>query len=162
MPRLTEVRDAACAWLKTQVAGVDRVEAFAGELDLRSAAPKALGYDNRVNLFVAVGEAENAAPQGSQDFDMECAFAVFAVARDATRPTAAEARALQAIQEAALVLHGATFGLPGVSAARVTALAPVPDEELAKRGLWIWSLTWQQRVVFTAPLTPEGRNHDTD
>lgn len=161
MPDMTEVRDAACAWLKARVPGLGRVEAFAGELDLRGAAPRGLGYDDSVNLFLAVGEAENAARQGSLDFDLECAFAAFAVARDAARPTAAEARALQAIQRAALVLHGATFGLAGLSPARVTALAPVPDEDLAKRGLWIWSLTWQQRVVFTTPGAG-GASHDPD
>lgn len=161
MPDMTQVRDAACEWIKAQVPGLGRVEAFAGELDLRGAAPKGIGYDDRVNLFLAVGEAENAAQQGSLDFDMECAFAAFAVARDAARPAAAEARALHAIQRAALAVHGATFGLSGVSPARVTALAPVPDEELAKRGLWIWSLAWQQRVVFTAPAQGEV-SHDPD
>ena len=155
MPSLTEVRDAACAWLSAQMPEVSRVEAFAGELDLRSAAPKGLGYDDRVNIFAAVGEAENAASQGSLDFDMECAFALFAVARHATRPTAAEALALETVQRAALAVHGNTFGLSGVSPARITALAPVPDDELAKRGLWIWSLAWQQRVVFTPKPTPE-------
>lgn len=154
MPSLTDVRDAACAWLSAQMPEVSRVEAFAGELDLRSAAPKGLGYDDRVNLFAAVGEAENAASQGSLDFDLECAFALFAVARHATRPTCAEALALLTIQRAALAIHGNAFGLSGVSPARVTALAPVPDEELAKRGLWIWSLTWQQRVVFTTEPKP--------
>lgn len=162
MPSLTDVRDAACAHLKAQLPHLSRVEAFAGELDLRSAAPKGLGYDDRVSVFIAVGEAENAAPQGSLDFDLEASFAAFAVARHATRPTAAEALSLQAIQQAALALHGETFGLSGLSPARVTALAPVPDDDLAKRGLWIWSLTWQQRVVFTAPETGEGESHDPD
>lgn len=88
MPSLTDVRDAACACLSAQMSEVSRVEAFAGELDLRLAAPKGLGYDDRVNLFAAVGEAENAASQGSLDFDLECAFALFAVARHATRQLA--------------------------------------------------------------------------
>lgn len=169
MPSLTDVRDAACAHLKARLPRVARVEAFAGELDLRSAAPKGLGYDDSVNLFLAVGEAENAAPQGSLDFDMEASFAAFAVARHATRPTAAEALALDVVQRAALELHGATFGLPGLSPARVVSLAPVPDDDLAKRGLWIWSLTWQQRVVFTdsdsgatPPAAPAGGSHDAD
>lgn len=150
MPGLTEVRDAACRLLQG-LSDVERVEAFAGELDMKSVSSRNVQHTARASLFVAVAEAENAAPETSLDFDMAAVFVAFAVSRHASRPTHAEAAALALVQEAARLLHGATFGLNGLSPARVLSIAPVSDAELARNGIWVWSVVWGQRVILNLP-----------
>ncbi len=150
MPSLTDVRDAAVALLAAGIPEAVRVEAFAGELDMTSIARKNVSHSDAGSLFVAVGEAENAADPGSLDFDMAAAFAAFAVARHASRPAHAEAAALGLAQKAARLIHGATFGLAGLSPARVLSIAPVTDEDLEKNNFSVWSVVWTQRVVMEA------------
>lgn len=147
MPSLTDVRDAAAALLASGLPEAARVEAFAGELDMTSIARKNVGHADAGSLFVAVGEAENAAAPDSLDLDMAAVFAVFAVARHASRPAHAEAAALALAQKAAGLIHGATFGLAGLSPARVLSLSPVADEGLEKNNFSVWSLIWTQRVI---------------
>ena len=153
MPSLTEVRDAAVALLKAGIPEAERVESFAGDLDMQSAASKNVRPGGGGSLFVAAGEAENEAAPDSLDFDMRGVYGVFAVARHATKPEIAEAQALNLAQRAAKLLHGATFGLTGASPARVISLAPVTDDDLAKAGIWVWSVIWRQAVVFDG-VTP--------
>lgn len=152
MPSLTEVRDAARDLLAAGIPQASRVEVFAGELDMDSVRKKNVAHSDAGLLFVTVGEAENAAAPDSLDFDLAAVFAVFAVARHASRNTAAEAEALSLAQEAARLIHGATFGLAGVSPARVLSLSPVTDADLMKSGLWVWSVAWEQRVIFSAEV----------
>lgn len=150
MPSLTDVRDAARGLLASGLPKAARVEVFAGELDMDSVRKKNVGHSDAGVLFVAVGEAENAAAPDSLDFDLAAVFAVFAVARHASRCTTAEAVALSLAQDAARLIHGTTFGLANVSPARVLSLSPVADEELAKNSIWVWSVAWEQRVIFSA------------
>lgn len=150
MPSLTEVRDAARDLLAAGIPEAARVEAFAGELDMTSIARKNVGHSDAGSLFVAVGEAENAAAPGSLDFDMAAVFVVFAVARHASRPAHAEAAALALAQKAAVLIHGAGFGLAGLSPARVLSIAPVTDESLERNSFSIWSVTWEQRIIMEA------------
>lgn len=147
MPDLTGVRDAALALLARRLPGV-RVEAFAGHLDMRSASSRHIRPERSGAIFVAAGEAENAAAPHSLDFDMAALFWAFAVARHAAGDDAAEGRALLLAQEAALALHGQTFGLAGVSPARVLSLSPADGDDLARAGIRVWAVTWEQRVLF--------------
>lgn len=117
---------------------------------MASVAKKNVSHSDAGSLFVAVGEAENAADPDSLDFDMAAAFAVFAVARHASRPAHAEAAALGLAQKAARLIHGATFGLAGLSPARVLSIAPVTDEDLEKNNFSVWSVVWTQRVIMEA------------
>ena len=148
MPSLTDVRDAAVALLCAGMPEAERVEAFAGDLDMQSAAPKNVRPGGGGTIFVAAVEAENAATPDSLDFDMAGLYGVFALARHAAKPEIAEAQALHLAQRAATLLHGATYGLAGVSPARVLSLAPVNGDDLAKAGIWVWSVVWRQTVVF--------------
>jgi len=150
MPLLTDIRDAACALLTTACPSAARVEGFAGPIDMDGIARRNVQYADKGLLFVAIGDAANAAAPGSLDFDMAGSFAVLAIARNAARPTKNEDTALVLAQTAARALHGATFGLAGVSPARVTTLEPLEhdDEKLAASGIRVWMLTWEQRFVF--------------
>ena len=49
-----------------------------------------------------------------------------------------------------MLIHGATFGLAGLSPARVLSIAPVTDEDLEKSNFSVWSVVWTQRVVMEA------------
>lgn len=150
MPDLTEVRDAATGLLAAGIPEAARVEALAGELDMASIARKNVGHADAGSLFVAVGEAENAAAPDSLDFDMAAVFAAFAVARHASRPAHAEAAALALAQKAAKLVHGSVFGLAGLSPARVLSIAPVADENLEKNNFSVWSVVWAQRITMEA------------
>lgn len=150
MPDLTEVRDAAADLLAAGIPEAARVEALAGELDMASIARKNVSHADAGSLFVAVGEAENAAAPDSLDFDMAAVFAAFAVARHASRPAHAEAAALALAQKAARLVHGSVFGLAGLSPARVLSIAPVADESLEKSNFSVWSVVWAQRITMEA------------
>lgn len=149
MPDLIEVRDAAVALLKGGLTKAERVEAFAGDLDMQSAAPKNVRPGSGT-VFVAIAEAVNVSPEESLDFDMAGVYGAFAIARNVARPEAAEAQALALAQAAASLLHGATYGLAGVSPARVLSLSPVTDDDLARSGIRVWGVVWRQTVVFDA------------
>ncbi len=150
MPDLTDVRDAAADLLAAGIPEAARVEALAGELDMASIARKNVSHADAGSLFVAVGEAENAAAPDSLDFDMAAVFAAFAVARHASRPAHAEAAALALAQKAARLVHGSVFGLAGLSPARVLSIAPVADENLEKNNFSVWSVVWAQHITMEA------------
>lgn len=145
MPTLTQVRDAAAEMLRKALPKAVRVEAFAGEIDLAGLAQKGVAQGG--SLYVAVLSAVNAGT--GLDFDMRAGFACFALGR-AARPEDREAEALALAEAAALALHGATFGLAGVSPALVDAVAPVPDEAVEKSGVSVWAVTWAQHIIFNA------------
>lgn len=150
MPDLTDVRDATADLLAAGIPEAARVEALAGELDMASIARKNVSHADAGSLFVAVGEAENAAAPDSLDFDMAAVFAAFAVARHASRPAHAEAAALALAQKAAKLVHGSVFGLAGLSPARVLSIAPVADENLEKNNFSVWSVVWAQHITMEA------------
>ena len=148
MPSLTDVRTAVCSLLSTALTDALRVEALVGDVDMSSLAKKNVPYGKGL-VFVAIGEAVNVG-RDNLDFDMAAAFAVFTIARNATRITESEDCALLLAQRAALAIHGGVFGLAGVSPARVTGIAPVEDEgdTLEKLGMRVWCVTFEQRIVF--------------
>lgn len=146
MPSLTEVRDAAVVLLQAVFPDLPRVEAFSGEITLDAVAEKRLPPG--VSILVAALAADNDAAPGSLDFDVVGAFGVLVVSNNAAGAECAEADALAVAEKTALSLHGATFGLP-VNPAVVKTLESVADEALVENGLCVWSLLWQQQLVFT-------------
>ena len=147
MPNFTEIRDAAVALLRTRFPDLVRVEAFSGELSIDALSIKALPAGVSV-LAAAIG-GDNSAPAESLAFEMLGSFGVMVVSNNVQSREAGEAEALAVAEKAALALHGATFGLPGVSPAKVFSIDAVHDEELTGRGLTVWSVVWRQRLVFT-------------
>lgn len=67
----------------------------------------------------------------------------------------AETDALSAAETAALSIHGATFGLP-VSPALVKSLEAVNDEAFVENGYSVWTIVWQQQLIFTERNTDES------
>lgn len=150
MPSLTQVRDAAIAHLKTALPSINRIEGFAGELDMASVAGKNLPKGGA--LFVSVGEAANAGT--CADLEMVAAFGVFAVARTSGKRETGEAEALALAETAVMALHGQTFDLQGTGPALVRGIAPVSDEGLEKLGVSVWSVLWEQLITFTQEVRP--------
>ena len=150
MPSLTQVRDAAIAHLKTALPAISRIEGFAGELDMTSAAGKNLPKGGA--LFVSVGEAVNSGADA--DMELVAAFGVFAVARTSGKREAGEAEALALAEAAVTALHGQAFDTQGVGPALVRGITPVPDESLEKLGVSIWSVIWEQLITFDTATRP--------
>lgn len=147
MPSFTQIRDKAVALLRATFPDLGRVEAFSGELDLGTVSGKTLPAG--VSVLVATVGGNNSAVENSLDFTMRGTFGVLIIANNVSSLEAGEAEALAVAEKAALALHGATFGLPGVSPAKVFSIDAVHDEELTGRGLTVWSVVWRQRLVFT-------------
>ena len=147
MPSLTEVRDAAVALLRTVHPDISRVEAFSGEITLGAVAGK--GLPPGVSVLVAAVAADNDALGNSLDFDVVATFGALIVSNNVAGAEYAEKDALAVAVKTALAVHGATFGLPGVSPAVVRSLEAVTDEELAGNGICVWSVVWRQSLVFT-------------
>lgn len=154
MPGLTQTRDAALALLKTALPSIRRIEAFSGNLTFESASLKNLPPEA---VFVAVLDAGNAAEPASLDFDMLATFSAFILTRNRRDRESREADSLMIAEAVAQILHGATYGLPGVSPARVLTLAPVTDSELEQQGMCVWFVVWQHKLVFTLPMLPEEK-----
>lgn len=146
MPSLTEVRDAAVALLQTVLPDLPRVEAFSGEITIDAVAEKRLPPG--VSVLVAALAADNEAAPGSLDLDVVGAFGVMVISRNAAGAEYAEADALHVAETVALTLHGATFGLLA-SPAVVKALEAVNDEAFIENGYSVWTIVWQQQLVFT-------------
>jgi hypothetical protein len=51
-------------------------------------------------------------------------------------------------EKTALAIHGQTFGLKGVGPAKIRAISAETDEALAKSGLYVWSVLWEQHITF--------------
>lgn len=147
MPSLTAIRDAAVARLQAAFPDLPRVEAFSGEITLDAVAGKSLPPG--VSVLVAAVGADNGAPDNSLDFDVMGTFGVLVVSNNMAGAEGAEADALAVAEKAALAIHGAMFGLPGVSPAVVKSLEAVADEELAAQGLCVWAVLWRQSLAFT-------------
>lgn len=146
MPLLTDVRDAACLYLKTALPDALRVEAFAGSLDFDSLSPRGVQYSEQACLFIAPGECRNVGRELA--LDCEADFWAFSVARHAARPTIASNASLALAQKAAIAIHGQTFGLTGVSPANVRYVNAIASEDFEKVGIWAWELSFTMRVVF--------------
>lgn len=154
MPGLIDVRDAAVALLRAALPEVRRIEAFSGEFTPGAATLKNLPPEA---VFVAALSGRNPAAADSLDFDMLGAFCVFVLTRARASREACEGDGLALAERAALALHGGTFSIAGVGPARVLGLEPAYDEELEKSGVMIWTVLWQQPLVFTGPQTsPEA------
>lgn len=154
MPLLTDVRDAACAFLRAALPEAARVEAFFGDLDMDGAGPRNIPFGSDASIFVAVVEAENAG--GPLDLDLVCTFGAFSISRHASRPTAACSASLSLAQKAALAIHGSTFGLGGIGPARIENIAPIDSEDLAKAGIRAWSVVWTQTITFAELEADDG------
>lgn len=141
MASLTIARDAAITLLKTTLPA-QRVEAFAGDIDLAALAQKAVPTGG--SLFVAALSATNVGH--GLDFDMQGSFGCFCVAR-APKAEQREAEALALAEAAAKSLHGADFGLTTVSPARVLAITAVPDEAVDQSGVVVWAVLWEQLLL---------------
>lgn len=146
MPGLTETRDAAVSLLRAAFPELCRVEAFSGELNMDEAARRS--FPPGISLLAAVVSAENDAPADSLAFSVMGTFGALVISNSAAGAEHAEGDALAAAERAALILHGATFGLEGVSPARVESLEAFQDEELAESGLCVWAIIWKQALVF--------------
>ena len=140
MPSLTEVRDAAVALLQNVFPDLPRVEAFSGEITIDAVADKRLPAG--VSVLVAALAADNDAAPGSLDFDVVASFGVLVISSNAA-------------ETAALSIHGATFGLP-VSPALVKSLEAVNDEAFVENGYSVWTIVWQQQLIFTERNTDES------
>ena len=92
--------------------------------------------------------AENDAPADSLVFSVMGTFGALVISNSAAGAEHAEGDALSAAERAALSLHGATYGLEGVSPARVESLEACQDGELAENGLCVWAIIWKQALVF--------------
>lgn len=143
MPSLTRTRDAAISLLKTGLPDVQRIEAFAGEVDLAGLSQK--GVPQGGSIFVAALSAVNAGQ--SMDFDMLGSFGCFCLCRNPRRE-ARDQEALALAEQAAILVHGADYGLAGVSPARVTAITGVPDESVDNSGVVVWAVLWEQSLAF--------------
>ena len=152
MPSLTEVRDAAVALLQTVFPDLPRVEAFSGEITIDAVADKRLPAG--VSVLVAALAADNDAPPGTLDFDVVASFGVLVISSNAAGAEYAEADALSVAETAALSIHGATFGLPA-SPAVVKSLEAVNDEAFVENGYSVWTIVWQQQLIFTE-RNPDG------
>ncbi|HJB65189.1 MAG TPA: hypothetical protein H9768_02750 [Candidatus Mailhella merdavium] len=146
MPGLTETRDAAVSLLRKTFPELCRVEAFSGELNMDEAARRS--FPPGISLLVAVVAAENDAPADSLVFSVMGTFGALVISNSAAGAEHAEGDALSAAERAALSLHGATYGLEGVSPARVESLEACQDGELAENGLCVWAIIWKQALVF--------------
>ena len=82
-------------------------------------------------------------------------FGVLIISSNAAGAEYAEADALSVAETAALSIHGATFGLP-VSPARVKSLEAVNDETFVENGYSVWTIVWQQQLIFTERNTDES------
>lgn len=153
MPSLTEVRDAAVTLLQTVFPDLSRVEAFSGEITIDAVADKRLPAG--VSVLVAALAADNDAPPGTLDFDVVASFGVLVISSNAAGAEYAEADALSVAETAALSIHGATFGLP-VSPALVKSLEAVNDEAFVENGYSVWTIVWQQQLIFTERNTNES------
>lgn len=145
MPLLTDVRDAACAYLKSALPEALRVEAFAGSLDFDRLSPRGLQYAEQACLFIAPGECRNV----GKDLDLDCEadFWAFSVARHAARPTIASNASLCLAQKAAISIHGQTFGIIGVSPAYVRHVTAIAGDDFEKAGIWAWEILFTMRVA---------------
>lgn len=141
MPGLTDIRDAAVALLETVLPKGVKVSAFTGELNPKTVKNQSLTMGV---VYVAVLEGRNVAPYGSMAIDLEAAFGLFVLTRGGQGQNAREKDGLRLVELVALALHGATFGLPGVSPASVVQFEALTDEDFEKDGIAVWSIVWKQ------------------
>lgn len=153
MAGLTELRNSACAFLQAALPAV-RVSSLAGGTDAATILRESFG---QTAVFIVLLSAANRAGDFPMDFDMEATLGAIIVVHGRKNQTAREEDGLAVAEAAALALHGQTFGLDNVGAARVLGLAPVSDEELDSRGIWAWAVTWEQGLSLAAP---QEEQHD--
>lgn len=143
MAALTAARDAAILYLG-QVFPDVHVAPMAASDEAGAILSRLIGDGG---IFVLISRAENCSPRESLDFDLRATFAALVVAHGRKNQESREDAGLPVAEKAALALHGATFGLAGASPARVLGLAPISDNDLQKRGLWAWGITWEQTLT---------------
>lgn len=149
MPSLIEVRQAAIAKLKQGLPHL-KIEPFLADVSLASLSRQSL---NSTTIFVAVLEAHNIA-QNSLDFNILGNFAAFCLVRQKSTHMR-EDQALALAQNLSWLIHAQTFGLEQLGPAKILQLAPLSEASLEAKGINIWSVLWQQALVFTKtqPLT---------
>lgn len=140
------VRDRVMNALRT-IEGVKSVRPFAGELTLEAASQKIMGVHE---VFVSVVSGDNAPDSAPMDMDMQAVFGVFIVTRNQKNREERERLTLALAERVALLVHGNTFELAGVGPARVLGMSPLggeTGEALEKKGVNVWSVVWEQRLV---------------
>ena len=98
-------------------------------------------------MFVAVLESSNIADLRTLDLDMRAVFGALVVTRSRRTREEREIEGLKLAEEIVRTVHGNTFGLTGLSPARVQSLSPLEDDELSAQGVWVWAVVWIQDVT---------------
>lgn len=145
MASLSQLRDAAVESLELAFPALC-VKPVSGSAD---AASILADYIGKGVVLVMALTAQNVAERNSLVFDLNANLAAIMVIHGLKNALSRENAGLPLAEGLALEIHGNTFGLSGVSPARVSAIAPIADEEITKRGLWAWTITWDQRLVLT-------------
>lgn len=143
MAGLVETREAAIASLGGDFPGL-AVLGASGSSDAATILARYIGQS--AVIVMALGASNVAAPNSLQ-FDVNADFAAIVIVHGKKDAKAREDEGLPLAESVALHVHGNTFGLSGASPARVSGISPIADEELSKRGLWAWGITWEQRLV---------------
>lgn len=153
MPSLTQIRTAAVATLDAGLSGGTKVAAFSGALSVEALTSRNVPG---LAVYVAALGAQNVTAADSLVFDLSATFGALVISRRGKDQTAREEDGLAVAEAVAAIVHGNVFDLAGVSPARVFALSPLDDDDLAEKGVWIWSVIWQQGFIFTSPTFPEA------
>lgn len=143
MAGLVETREAAIASLGGDFPDL-AVHGASGSSDAATILARYIGQG--AVIVMALGASNVAAPNSLQ-FDVNADFAAIVIVHGKKDAKAREDEGLPLAESVALHIHGNTFGLSGASPARVSGISPIADEELSKKGLWAWAITWEQRLV---------------
>lgn len=146
MAGLVETREAAIASLRMGFPAL-AVMGASGSSDAAAILAKYIGQG--AVIVMALG-ASNAAAPSSLQFDVNADFAAIVIVHGKKDAVAREDEGLPLAESVALHIHGNAFNLSGASPARVSGISPIADDELSKRGLWAWAITWEQRLVLKA------------
>lgn len=142
---MSELRDAAVECLNRAFPDLC-ARGVSGSADAASILADYIGAGA---ILVLAVNAQNVADPNSLFFDINANLAAIVVIHGKRNALSREDEGLPLAEKVALFIHGGTFDLPGVSPARVSAISPIADEELSRRGLWAWTITWNQRLTLT-------------
>lgn len=145
MAGLVETREAAITSLRGDFPGFT-VMGASGSSDAATILAKYIG---RGAIIVMALGASNVADPSSLQLDVNADFAAIVIVHGKKDAKAREDEGLPLAESVALHIHGNTFGLSGASPARVSGISPIADDELSKRGLWAWGITWEQRLALS-------------
>lgn len=145
MAGISDLRSAAITHIAGLVPQNVKVEAFAGDVVMESLALKHIGTQV---VYVAFLQAENVAPEGSLDFNMQAQFAAFVLTRNGKGAEDREDKGLALVEAIALGIHGQNFGLGHAAPALVLGLENLTDAAFLKNSISVWVLAWEQFILF--------------